>query len=124
MGGLLQCSAYSVGLAYEQLVLKVLQRYGFQLMHTGGPGDGGQDFNGFWLLPHKRIPVLGKTIVPQLQYVFIIVVLYFNFTCSNFHEFLQSCFDRENVNLVKFIQEVKFLLSCFVGKRENLNQQN
>lgn len=60
IGGLLQYSTYSVGLAYEQLVLKVLKRYGFQLMHTGGPGDEGQDFNGFWLFPHKKIPVVGN----------------------------------------------------------------
>lgn len=69
IGGL--CSAYSVGLAYEQLVLKVLARYGFQLMHTGGPGDEGQDFNGLWLLPHKKIPVIGKTtpsVCDYLQY--------------------------------------------------------
>ncbi len=57
-----QCSAHSVGLAYERLVLKVLERYGFQILHTGGAGDGGQDFNGFWLLPRvpeQRVPVLG-----------------------------------------------------------------
>ena len=57
---LLQQSSYSVGLAYELLVMEVLERYSFQLKHTGGTGDGGQDFNGYWVLPDKRLPVVGK----------------------------------------------------------------
>ena len=52
-------SPYSVGLAYEVLVLNTLRRHMFQLMHTGGAGDGGQDFSGFWNLPNKRVPVVG-----------------------------------------------------------------
>ena len=56
---LLNKSSYSVGLAYEMLVLNVLQRYSFQIKHTGGSGDGGQDFNGYWVLPGKNIPVVG-----------------------------------------------------------------
>ena len=57
---LLQQSSYSVGLAYELLVMEVLERYSFQLKHTGGAGDGGQDFNGYWVLPEKRVPVIGE----------------------------------------------------------------
>ena len=57
---LLQQSSYSVGLAYELLVMEVLERYSFQLKHTGGAGDGGQDFNGYWVLPEKRVPVVGE----------------------------------------------------------------
>ena len=56
---LLQTSSYSVGLAYELLVMEVLSRYSFQLKHTGGAGDGGQDFNGYLVLPEKRVPVVG-----------------------------------------------------------------
>ena len=57
---LLQQSSYSVGLAYELLVMEVLERYSFQLKHTGGAGDGGQDFNGYWVLPEKRVPIVGE----------------------------------------------------------------
>ena len=51
-----------MGLSYELLVMDMLKRYSFQLKHTGGAGDGGQDFNGYWVLPGKRIPVVGKKI--------------------------------------------------------------
>lgn len=50
-------STYSVGLAYEMLVLSVLQRYGFQIRHTGGPGDRGQDFIGHWMLPSNKLNI-------------------------------------------------------------------
>ena len=56
---LLQTSSYSVGLAYELLVMEVLSRYSFQLKHTGGAGDGGQDFHGYLVLPDERVPVVG-----------------------------------------------------------------
>ena len=49
-----------MGLAYELLVMEVLKRYSFQIKHTGGAGDGGQDFNGYWVLPDKRVPVVGE----------------------------------------------------------------
>lgn len=57
--GLLHCSAHTIGLEYEKLVLLVLKKKGFQLMHTGGSGDGGQDFTGYWVLSNKKIPVVG-----------------------------------------------------------------
>ena len=57
---LLRTSGYSVGLAYELLVMDVLKKYSFQLKHTGGAGDGGQDFNGYWVLPDKKVPVVGE----------------------------------------------------------------
>ena len=56
---LLQASTYSVGLAYELLVMDVLQKYSFQLKHIGGSGDKGQDFIGYWTLPNKKIAVVG-----------------------------------------------------------------
>jgi hypothetical protein len=40
--------------------MEVLEKYSFQLKHTGGAGDGGQDFNGYWVLPEKRVPVVGE----------------------------------------------------------------
>ena len=51
-----------IGLAYELLVLSVLKRYSFQLVHTGRPGDRGKDFLGHWVLPgNKRVPVVGQS---------------------------------------------------------------
>ena len=41
-------------------MMEVLKRYSFQIKHTGGAGDGGQDFNGYWVLPDKRVPVVGE----------------------------------------------------------------
>lgn len=60
---LLQPSTYSVGLAYEMLVLNVLHKHSFQIRHTGGTGDEGQDFNGYWMLPDKKIPVVGMSLI-------------------------------------------------------------
>ena len=49
------------GLAYELLVVRVLRRYSFQLMHVGRSGDQGQDFLGHWVLPgNRRVPVVGR----------------------------------------------------------------
>ena len=56
----LQPSTVSRGLAYELLVLKVLKNYSFQLTHTGRSGDRGQDFFGHWLLPDRRVQVIGE----------------------------------------------------------------
>lgn len=56
----LQPSAANRGLAYELLVIKVLKSYSFQLMHTGRAGDRGQDFFGHWLLPDRRVQVIGQ----------------------------------------------------------------
>ena len=67
---LLQQSSYSVGLAYELLVMEVLERYSFQLKHTGGAGDGGQDFSGYWVLPDKRVPVVGEQYTSDMQGLF------------------------------------------------------
>lgn len=53
-------STRKVGLNYEKLVLAVLESYSFQLKHTGGTGDGGQDFTGCWRLPQRNIPVIGE----------------------------------------------------------------
>lgn len=54
-------STYKIGLSYEKLTLAVLRGHKFYLKHTGGPGDGGQDFTGYWSLPEKNIPVVGTT---------------------------------------------------------------
>ena len=53
-------SAVGVGQAYELLVLNVLRGYSFQLVHTGRPGDRGQDFFGRWVLPNGRVRVVGE----------------------------------------------------------------
>ena len=53
-------SSYRVGLAYERLTLAVLKQYSFHLTRTGGKGDGGQDFTGYWKLPDRNIPVVGE----------------------------------------------------------------
>ena len=53
-------SNVSIGLAYELLVLKVLQSYSFHIRHTGRKGDRGQDFIGHWVLPDQRVPVVGE----------------------------------------------------------------
>ena len=55
-----RASSVSVGRAYELLSLGVLRRYSFQLIHSGRPGDGGQDFIGHWVLPNQRVKVVGK----------------------------------------------------------------
>lgn len=54
-------SNYSVGLAYEKLSINALRRLGFQLMHTGGKGDKGLDFIGYWVLPDREVPIIGET---------------------------------------------------------------
>lgn len=53
-------STRSVGLAYEKLSMAVLKLYSFDLSHTGGSHDGGQDFIGRWILPDRTIPIVGK----------------------------------------------------------------
>ena len=52
-------SSYSVGLAYELLVVKVLRRYSFHIQHCGRGGDHGRDFVGQWILPEERVQVVG-----------------------------------------------------------------
>ncbi len=53
-------STYRIGLAYEKLTVGVLKQYSFHLKHTGGTGDGGQDFTGYWKLSDRSIPVVGE----------------------------------------------------------------
>lgn len=53
-------SPYQVGLAYERLTLAVLKDYSFHLRHTGKAGDGGQDFDGWWQLSKRSIPIIGE----------------------------------------------------------------
>ena len=53
-------SSYSVGLAYEMLVMKVLRSLSFRIQHCGRGGDHGRDFVGQWVLPEKRVQVVGQ----------------------------------------------------------------
>ena len=56
----LSTSPYRVGLAYERLSLSILKSYSFHLRHTGKAGDGGQDFDGWWQLSKRSIPIVGE----------------------------------------------------------------
>ena len=64
-------SNVSIGLAYELLVMKVLQSYSFHIRHTGRKGDRGQDFIGHWVLPDQRVPVVGEVPVRVVEYIFL-----------------------------------------------------
>ena len=79
-------STYRVGLAYEKLTIEVLKKLNFKLVHTGGTGDQGQDFTGYWVLPHKKIPVVGEAKICPAS-VLHIYACSFNYlrSCQNFY---------------------------------------
>ena len=51
--------AMNIGLNFEFAAIKLLESYGFRLVHSGRPGDRGRDFVGHWVLPDKAVRVIG-----------------------------------------------------------------
>jgi hypothetical protein len=52
--------AFVRGPAYEKHVLALLKRLRFSVVGTGRAGDGGVDFQGWWLLPDQELRILGQ----------------------------------------------------------------
>lgn len=52
--------AFIRGAAFEKSVLLLLHRLRFDVVGTGGTGDGGVDFQGWWQLPDQEVRVFGQ----------------------------------------------------------------
>eukprot|EP01122_Echinamoeba_exundans_P004920 TRINITY_DN15127_c0_g1_i1.p1 TRINITY_DN15127_c0_g1~~TRINITY_DN15127_c0_g1_i1.p1 ORF type:complete len:248 (-),score=16.76 TRINITY_DN15127_c0_g1_i1:188-931(-) len=52
--------AFVRGPSYEKHVLALLKRLRFSVVGTGRAGDGGIDFQGWWLLPDQEVRIFGQ----------------------------------------------------------------